>query len=125
MTRRRFRYDPVSKEMVEIGVVNDDTMGMMIVGDLPDYTSPVDGKVVSGRVQRRDDLKRTGCREYDPGEKGEMLRRQAADDAALEASVGQSVEKWFYNATPRQRERIVQAMQAGADASLIRKETNR
>lgn len=122
MTRRRFRYDPETKEMVEVGVRDDGPSGLMIVGDLPDYTSPVDGKLVSGRAQRRNDLKRTGCREYDPGEREAYMKSRAADDAALEKSVGNTVEKFFYTATPRTRELIVQAMNAGLDASLIRKE---
>ena len=36
--------------------------------DTPDYVSPVGTGLTSGRVQRRDDLKRSDCREVDPGE---------------------------------------------------------
>jgi hypothetical protein len=122
MTRRRFRYDPETREMYEVGVVDDGPSGLMIMGDLPDYTSPVDGKLVSGRAQRREDLKRTGCREYDPSERTNYMQERASDDAKLDKAVGNTVEKWFYTATPRERERIVQAMQAGTDASIIRKE---
>lgn len=32
-----------------------------VVADVPDYISPVTGKLVSGIVQRREDLKRAGC----------------------------------------------------------------
>jgi len=39
-----------------------------VVGDTPDYVSPVGSGMVSGRVARREDLKRSGCREVDPGE---------------------------------------------------------
>ena len=35
------------------------------MGDLPDYTSPVDDRVVHGRKGRREDLKRSGCRPYE------------------------------------------------------------
>ena len=37
-------------------------------GDLPEYISPVTGKPVDGRSARREDLKRSGCREVDPSE---------------------------------------------------------
>lgn len=40
----------------------------MIISDTPDYISPVTRKLVSGRAARREDLKRSGCREVDPGE---------------------------------------------------------
>ena len=33
----------------------------MIRSDVPDYISPVTGKLVSGMAQRREDLKRSGC----------------------------------------------------------------
>lgn len=36
-----------------------------VVGDIPDYVSMASGKLVSGRVQRREDLKRTGCVPYE------------------------------------------------------------
>lgn len=38
----------------------------MIISDIPDYISPIDGKLVSGRVQRREDLKRNNCVEWEP-----------------------------------------------------------
>ena len=37
-----------------------------IIPDIPDYISPVTGERVSGRVQRREDLKRNNCIEIDP-----------------------------------------------------------
>jgi hypothetical protein len=43
-------------------------VGPFIMRDTPAYVSPVTGKVIDGRVARREDLKRSGCREVDPGE---------------------------------------------------------
>ena len=45
-----------------------------VLPDLPDYLSPVTDKLVSGRKQRREDLKRTGCRPYE----GHASERKAA-----------------------------------------------
>lgn len=39
-----------------------------IAGDIPEYVSPVTGKLVDGRAARKEDLKRSGCRELDPSE---------------------------------------------------------
>lgn len=36
--------------------------------DLPEYISPITGKPVDGRAARREELKRSGCREVDPSE---------------------------------------------------------
>lgn len=38
----------------------------MVVSDTPDYRSPIDGRLISGRAQRREDLKRNNCVEIDP-----------------------------------------------------------
>ena len=37
-----------------------------IVSDIPDYHSPIDGRLISGRSQRREDLKRNNAVEYEP-----------------------------------------------------------
>ena len=39
-----------------------------IMEDLKPYQSPVTLKMVEGRYQRREDLKRSNCREIDPSE---------------------------------------------------------
>lgn len=39
-----------------------------MISDIADYYSIASGKLVSGRADRREDLKRTGCREVDPSE---------------------------------------------------------
>lgn len=39
-----------------------------VVSDLPKYISPVTGQPVDGRWARKEDLKRSGCREVDPSE---------------------------------------------------------
>lgn len=39
-----------------------------VMGDLPEYISPVTGLTVSGRRQRRYDLESSNCREVDPSE---------------------------------------------------------
>lgn len=38
-----------------------------IVRDIPEYRSPIDGRVIGSRSERREDLKRNGCVEWDPG----------------------------------------------------------
>jgi hypothetical protein len=37
-----------------------------IISDIPEYRSPIDGRVIGSRSQRRDDLKRNNCVEYEP-----------------------------------------------------------
>lgn len=37
-----------------------------VISDIPEYRSPINGKPITSRSQRRDDLKRSGCVEYEP-----------------------------------------------------------
>ena len=59
----------------------------MVVGDIEDYESPIDGRPVSGRKQRREDLKRNGCVEYEPGRREHAIARREQDEQKLMASV--------------------------------------
>ncbi|TIL77011.1 MAG: hypothetical protein E5Y89_19870 [Mesorhizobium sp.] len=37
-----------------------------VISDIPDYASPIDGRMITSRSERRDDLKRNNCVEYEP-----------------------------------------------------------
>ncbi|CAN7598520.1 hypothetical protein LJR234_004626 [Mesorhizobium amorphae] len=37
-----------------------------VMSDIPEYASPIDGKMITSRSQRRDDLKKNNCVEYEP-----------------------------------------------------------
>jgi hypothetical protein len=41
----------------------------MVVSDIPEYRSPIDGKLITSRSQRREDLKANGCVEFDRSSK--------------------------------------------------------
>ena len=38
----------------------------MIISDIPEYRSPIDGRPITSRTHRREDLKRNDCVEVDP-----------------------------------------------------------
>lgn len=38
----------------------------MIISDIPEYPSPIDGRMITSRSERRDDLKRNNCVEFEP-----------------------------------------------------------
>jgi hypothetical protein len=46
----------------------------MIQSDIPEYRSPIDGKLISSRSTRREDLKKNGCVEWEPGIGGDRPR---------------------------------------------------
>lgn len=39
-----------------------------IMPDIPEYRSPIDGRLIGSRSTRRDDLERNNCREWDPAD---------------------------------------------------------
>lgn len=57
--------DPKTYDPMPIPERNGVCVPLTIQHDIPDYVSPVTGKLVSGRVARREDLKRNGCIEYE------------------------------------------------------------
>lgn len=76
MIRKRWIYPSDGSEPFEVGAdYVPDPKGPLVFGDLPDYESPIDGHIVSGRVARREDLKRNNCR---PWEGMESERKEAA-----------------------------------------------
>jgi hypothetical protein len=64
-----------------------------VFGDYEGYESPASGKWISGRRQRLEDLKRTGCRPYEEGERQEYERRQVAVDRELDRTVDEAVDR--------------------------------
>lgn len=60
-----------------------------IISDIPEYRSPIDGRVIHSRSDRRDDMKRHGCVEYEPSmspTKGKIRNKQFAAKRGLQVS---------------------------------------
>lgn len=63
---RRYKYDERIGRCVEIPIENNiEPVSAHVWPDIPEYRSPIDGRVISGRAARREDLIRNGCVEYD------------------------------------------------------------
>ncbi len=72
--------------------------GPMIVPDLPAYTSPIDGRLIDGRAQRREDLKRSGSRPWEglEAEKREAARAQQYAMERHDAALDRAAREAFY-----------------------------
>ncbi|MBY3582223.1 hypothetical protein HJA77_13755 [Rhizobium bangladeshense] len=60
-----------------------------VMSDIPEYRSPIDGRLIGSRTQRRDDLKRNGCVEYEPSispTKGKIRNKAFAAKRSLKVS---------------------------------------
>lgn len=52
----------------------------MIVSDIPEYRSPIDGRPITSRTHRREDLKRNNCVEYEPSLKPKHPKFEAFEE---------------------------------------------
>jgi hypothetical protein len=62
----RYRWD--GAQLVEVTSDEARAPSVQIMRDTPGYKSPLGTGWIEGRAARREDLKRGGCREVDPGE---------------------------------------------------------
>jgi putative FmdB family regulatory protein len=70
-----------------------------IFGDYEGYESPATGAWVEGRRAREEDLRRSGCRPYESGEREEMIKRQDANERQLDKVVDTVVDNTLQELT--------------------------
>jgi len=61
----------------------------MIISDIPEYTSPIDGKLITSRSQRRDDLARNNCvdaRDFPSATGGKYRNKAFCEKRGLQVS---------------------------------------
>lgn len=85
-----------------------------------EYLSPVDERPIRTWAQRRDDLARNGCQEYDPEMKKDVDRRIARENAELERKVDATIESEIERMPVRKRESLDRELRGGADAQPVR-----
>lgn len=91
-----------------------------VVNDYPGYNCPVTGKWIEGRRAHIENLKATGCRILEPGEKEDAARARKASDDALDAAVDEHVERTIHEMEAPKRERLIAEVQGGMDVSIVR-----
>lgn len=92
-----------------------------VMGDYESYECPVTGKEVSGRKAHNENLKRTGCRLLETGEKEELVRARAAEERALDRSLDREVDKIVETMPAQQLESLANEVGNGADVVFDRK----
>jgi len=101
--RRRYRY--INGVLTEVPWASKPSAAAPFVwNDLPAYESPIDGRVIDGRRQRRDDLARHGCRPYEGRE--QELKEASKVKAAQEAQLDRLAERMAHEAWAQAPERV-------------------
>lgn len=85
-----------------------------------EYTSPIDGRPITTKAARIEDMARNGCVEYDPEMKTDYLRRQRESSDAIDRKVDAIVEQEIHGMGARKRERLEAELRNGADVALER-----
>jgi hypothetical protein len=100
------RYVQIDGELVEVTKDYSEPVAPMVWGDLPAYESPVTGQMVEGRVQRREDLKRTNSRPWEglEAERKEAERRKQYLAQQEEKSLEKAAWSAYFQLSPRKRE---------------------
>lgn len=104
--RRKFVWSPERNELVEVPTnYNQPPRAHYVIPDTPDYVSPVSGIVVSGRRQRRDDLRRSNCREWEglAAEKAEASRRVAYQEQKFDRGLEVAARRAYHELPPAKR----------------------
>lgn len=57
-----------------------------VVSDIPEYRSPIDGRPITSRSARREDLKRNNCVEYEPSMKPKHPKFEAFEERRARAA---------------------------------------
>ena len=63
---KHYRYDEKQDKVVEFFPEEQEFVAPHVIHDMPAYQSPIDGRVITGRAARREDLKRSGCVPWEP-----------------------------------------------------------
>lgn len=84
------------------------------------YDSPIDGRPITNKQARIEDLKRNNCIEYDPGMKQDAQRRLQESEARLDKRVDEHVEREFSNMPARKKEKLAAEIQGGLSADIHR-----
>lgn len=104
--RRKFVWDDKLRKMVEVSTdYRQARVAPDVWADTPDYVSPVSGLVVSGRKQRREDLRRTGSRPWEgmEQERKEAERRLRYADERSDRRLEDGLRRQYHQLPPERR----------------------
>ena len=93
-------------------------------GDIPAYQSPKTGEWITSRAQRREDLRKHGCVEWDSGIADEGMRRRTQEDATLDAHIEETFERELWALPAQKRDRLAAEMESGMDVEITRSAPN-
>lgn len=93
-------------------------------GDFEGYQCPVTERWVEGRAAHEENLKRTGCRILEPGEKERADSARRREQESFENKIAETAERYFEALPSEKKEKIGAELTAGLDVSYERSTPN-
>ena len=84
------------------------------------YISPASGKPITSYKERREDMARHDCVDYEPSLKKHSKAHMEAEDAKLDKKLDETVEKEILNMPTKKREKLAAELESGADCEYMR-----
>lgn len=84
------------------------------------YESPITGQAITSMAQRREDMARADCVEYDPEMRTDYNRRCEEQSATLEKSMEETTNKLIAQMPSKKREALAVELEHGAEAETVR-----
>ncbi len=88
--------------------------------DYPAYQCPVSGATIEGRKQHEENLKRQGCRIWEPGETEAVRRNKDDEERQFARHVETTIDRQLEAMPTRKKEQLVSELKSGADLALTR-----
>lgn len=84
------------------------------------YDSPIDGRPITNKQARIEDLKRNGCVEYDPEMRKDHERARQDADQRLDRAIEETVEAAVAVMDVRKQEKLAEELRGGASVEVTR-----
>jgi len=84
------------------------------------YISPVSGKPITCYKERREDMKRHDCVDYEPSMVKHQTKHMNDEDAKLEKAMDETVEKEILAMPVKKKEKLAAELTSGADCQYTR-----
>lgn len=92
----------------------------IVVGDYKPYTCPITGKLIEGKKAHTENLKKHGCRVYEPGETEQFKKRKAQEEASFEKKLDMEVERQISTMDSEKVSQLANEISSGANINVTR-----
>lgn len=103
---------------------NRKTVPTMISPDIAPwdhYISPASGKLITSHKERRQDMKESGCVDYEPSLRKDYQKNQRNEEMKLEKAIDETVDREIELMPSHKRESLERELDSGADIAYERR----